>query len=133
MLIACLMFAMNVQAQLTKAVVTNKAYIDSQVDTTLTVSNMGVYDNVSLVFHSTDSAVVKIYIDIRPFGLTTWTLKDSVTITNAVNAGTYYDWQICGSTVDKVAGVTYQIRFRPNWSTNNGVTAAKYWLTLNYR
>lgn len=133
LLLLCLMFVVGANAQLTKGLVVNKAYVDSQSDTTATVSNMGLYNHVDLVFHSTDSAVVKINIDIRDAGVTAWTLKDSVTITSAANAGVYYDWQLKGPVVDKVTGITKQIRIRNTWSTNNGVTSPKFWETLYYR
>jgi len=121
----------NVHAQYntTQTLKLNRSYADTQLDTTATVQ-IGSYSRVGALFTCHDSAAVTIYAETQVKGLSSWVVKDSLSVTTSSNTGTSSEWILRDNTVEKVPGVSNTVRFRPKFLTGNGVTSAKYDLIL---
>ncbi len=115
-------------------VYTAKAYANSQIDTSA-VFSIGGCSLVSLLTISYDSTAYITNVDYRPSSSAAWvaTAADTVTVT-AGGATTYHSWVLRNNTVEKVPGVSGQIRFRKVFSaSNNGVTSATYTDQLHWK
>jgi len=116
-----------------KSFAVTKVFANDQADTSAVQVGLGMYNNVGVVFTATDSTSLKIYIDTRPYGGSTWTMKDSTTIASVVNAGTVVEWAPKGPTVDKIATPTASFRLRSAFAAaGNGWSSPAYTLRLYY-
>jgi hypothetical protein len=112
-------------------IVSSKAYVNSQADTSSAFTIGGASKLAYNVYYA-DSAVTKTYLDYRIVGNTAWTLKDSNSVTQT--AAGRAEWVIRDGITDKVPGLKIQIRFRKTFSaSNNGVTSATYSDELDWK
>ena len=116
-----------------------KSYANAQTDTLPSPSGavavkLGTLSMVSLELSYGDSINVKVYVDTRPKGGSTWSVKDSVTVTSTANGGGVTEWALRGTAVDRIAGVTNDTRFRFAFQgSDNGTSSVTYTPRLRYR
>jgi hypothetical protein len=122
------------EAQTTSALAHSKSYANSATHTLSVGEKFGVYNRVSAVLTIRDSASGKIYVDTRPPGGSTWTVKDSLSVSTTSNTGTIAEWVLRDHTTERAPGVANDTRFRCVWAdSGNGVTSPTYDFILQFR
>jgi hypothetical protein len=115
-------------------VATGKTYVANQIDTSAVIDISGV-SRLSLRTTSNDSTAYITNVDYRISPSSAWvaTVADTVAVT-AGGAVTYRSWVLRDNTVEKIAGVSGQIRIRKVFSASNiGVTTPTYTDQLFWR
>jgi hypothetical protein len=94
---------------------------------------IGAYRSIALQISAPDSFSGKTYVETRVKGTSTWTVKDSLTITNATTSATNSEWVLRDATTEKIPGIYIDVRFRTVCASSGNTTTPTQKMTATIR